>query len=109
MNHSDFRDRLKVAPGGMHVQMKNDLTLRTEHDKIKVGDTVYYRESSWLGYRAALFPAIVLALDTDPAWDAGERDNPPAAWVRHTTSDGSYRYRSVDVCDLVLSSGKTAG
>ena len=44
-------------------------------------------------------PAVVLALDGN--WPS---DNRPAAWIRYTSPDGYYRYRSVDEGDLEVAS-----
>ena len=76
--------------------------------EIKVGDKVHWRETDGPALGRVCGPAVVLALDKDPAWDAGQRNNRPSAWIRYTSPDGFYRYRSVDVADLEETDGAAA-
>lgn len=74
--------------------------MTNDKDEIKIGNMVSYRESDGPALSRYYGPAIVIALDKDPTWDEGNRDNRPAAWIRYTSHDGYYRYRSVDTFDL---------
>jgi hypothetical protein len=70
-----------------------------ENDDIKVGDKVSYSHTDGPFLLKYCGPAVVIALDGEWPGDPPCL-NRPSAWIRYTSPDGFYRYRSVDVCEL---------